>query len=97
MTVSLALLRRRGGPALAGSSPRGRTSRHGFLTILLGLATFAGALLSVVYLPVKARFVTDQDFGTPRRRWATFHSLLLDWGCPTPGPGALARDRGGAR
>ena len=85
LTVSLALFAGAAAlwaPAAAAHPPV--TPR--FMTILLGLATFAGALLSVVYLPVKARFVTT-DFEYAAPRWTSFHSLHLNWGCPLPGPG----------
>lgn len=66
-------------PARPRISPR-------FLTILLGLVTLAGTLLAVVYLPVKARFMTDQ-FATVR--WTSIHSLLHGTGTPLPGPGLI--------
>ena len=72
-----------GAPA---TPPRRLTPR--FLTVLLGLLTLAGTLLAVVYLPVKARFMTDQ-FATVH--WTSIHSVLNDTGIPLPGPGlALA-------
>ncbi len=68
-------------PARPRISPR-------FLTVLLGLATLAGTLLAVVYLPVKARFITDQSATV---HWTSIHSVLNDAGVPLPGPGlALA-------
>lgn len=59
-----------------------------FLTTLLGLLTVAGVILSVVYLPVKARFVTGL-FGDGIA-WTGVSSLgtyLRGEACPAPGPG----------
>jgi hypothetical protein len=49
--------------------------------------TLAAALLAVVYLPVEARFTTDQGLG---QVWAGLSSLptyLRGLECPAPGPG----------
>jgi hypothetical protein len=85
LTVSLALFAGAAALLAPGTAARPRLTPR-VLTILLGLATLAGALLSVVYLPVKARFVTT-DFEYTAPSWTSFHSLHLNWGCPLPGPG----------
>jgi hypothetical protein len=85
LTVAVALfagtvaVRASAAPAQPRLTPR-------LLTVLLGLVTLAATLLAVVYLPVKARFMTDQ-FATVH--WTSIHSLLNDTAIPLPGPGLI--------
>ena len=85
LTVAVALF----AGAVALGAPATSTRRRltpWFLTVLLGLLTLAGTLLAVVYLPVKARFMTDQSATV---HWASIHSVLRGVEIPLPGPGLL--------
>jgi hypothetical protein len=85
-TVALALLAC-AAAVWALAAPSKPPLRPMFLTTALGLMTLAAALLAVVYLPVEARFTTDQGLG---QVWAGLSSLptyLRGLECPAPGPG----------
>jgi hypothetical protein len=64
-----------------------------FATVLLGLVTLTGALLAVVYLPLKARFETYPLATVPSRGLG---SLLGHFVIPLPGPGLLLAIAGAA-
>ena len=85
LTVAVALVA--GAVALAApATPARRRLTPRFLTVLLGLLTLAGTLLAVVYLPVKARFMTDQSATV---HWTSIHSVLNGIEIPLPGPGLV--------
>jgi hypothetical protein len=84
-TVAVALLAGATGLWSPVASRRWVTPR--FLAFLLGLATLAGTIVALVYLPLKARFLVDYSAAP---RWTSLHSLLdylRGTFCPAPGPG----------
>ena len=70
------------------AAPRRTPVGPRFLSTAFGSLALAGTLVSVVYLPIKARFVTDL-LGTDLT-WSGISSLgtyLQGVACPAPGPG----------
>ncbi len=83
-TVAVALL---AGAAALWSPDARPLVRPQFLAILLGLATLAGTLVALVYLPLKARFMIDSF---AELKWTSLRSVLAYLRgavCPAPGPG----------
>jgi hypothetical protein len=69
------------------AEPRSTFVGPRFLATAFGLLTFAGTLVSVVYLPFKARFVTGVGSGLAWTGFSTLGTYLRGAAFPAPGPG----------
>jgi hypothetical protein len=87
LTASLAILAGLAVWIVAGALPQRRSFSGRLLATLLGLAACACTALGLVYLPMRARFVSELNGDLRLTSLSSIGTYLKGSACPAPGPG----------